>query len=83
MSPYHVQIDSLYFHVIMGLLLKGKQISSLQLPLQKHKMYDLKKSIPPIQWGSWISSSPIFCLYQNEEGSGRGLIRTDIDLVEI
>ena len=30
-----------------GSLLKGKQISSLSLRLQKHEKYDLKKSIPP------------------------------------
>ena len=37
MSPYHVQIDSLYFHIMKGSLLKGKQISSLPLLLQKQK----------------------------------------------
>ena len=42
MFPYHFQIDSLYFHVMKGSLLKGKQISSLLLRLQKHKKYDQK-----------------------------------------
>ena len=51
-----------------GSLLKGKQISSLPLRLLKHKKYDLKKSIPPIWQGTWISSSPLFCFYQNEGG---------------
>ena len=68
MSSYHVQIDSLYFDIMKGSLLKGKQISSLPLRLLKHKKYDLKKSIPPIWQGTWISSSPLFCLYQNEGG---------------
>ena len=44
MFPYHFQIDSLYFHVMKGSLLKGKQISSLLLRLQKHKKYDLKQN---------------------------------------
>ena len=64
MSPYHVQIDSLYFHMMKGSLLKGKQISILPLCLQKNKKY-LKKSIPPIGWGN-ILPSQLFCLYQNE-----------------
>ena len=68
MSLYHVQIDSLYFHIMKGSLLKGKQISSLPLCLQKHKKYDLKKSIPPIWQGIWISYSLLICLYQNEVG---------------
>ena len=42
-SPYHVQIDSLHFHIMKGSLLKGKQISLLPLQLKKHKKYDLKK----------------------------------------
>ena len=36
MSPYHVQIDSLYFHVMKCSLLKGKQISLLPLQLKKN-----------------------------------------------
>ena len=48
MSPYHIQINSLYFHIMKGSLLKAKQISLLRLHLQKHKKYDLNKSIPPI-----------------------------------
>ena len=44
MSPYHVQIDSLYFNIMKDLLLQDKQISSLLLPLPKHKKYDLKNS---------------------------------------
>ena len=43
MSPYHVQIDLLHFHIMKGSLLKSKQISLLQLQLKKHKKYDLKK----------------------------------------
>ena len=46
MSPYHVQIDSPYFHVMQGSLLKGKQISSLPLCLRKHKKY--KKFCPKV-----------------------------------
>ena len=80
MSPYHVQIDSLYFHIMKGSLSKGTQIYSLPLSLQKHKNYDLKKSIHPIRQRSWILYSPLFCLYQNE---GKILIQTDIHLVEI
>lgn len=52
MSPCHVQIDSLYFHITKGSLLKDKLMSSLPLFLQKYKKYDLRKSIPPIQQGS-------------------------------
>ena len=37
MSPYHVQIDSLSFQIIKGLLLKSKQISSLPLCLKNIK----------------------------------------------
>ena len=36
MSPYHVHIDSIYFHIMKGSLLKGKQIPALPLHLQKH-----------------------------------------------
>ena len=52
-----------------GLLLKGKQVSSLPPPLQKHKKHDLKKCTPPVWPGSWILSSSVFCLYQNEGGN--------------
>ena len=38
-----------------GLLLKSKQISSLQLRLQKHKKYDLKKN-PFVQYGGAVGS---------------------------
>ena len=48
MFPYPIQINSQYFHIMTGSLLKGKQISSLSLRLQKHKKDDLYKSIPPI-----------------------------------
>ena len=41
MSPYHVQIDSLYFHIMKGSLLKSKQISLLPL----HKKHDLKNTL--------------------------------------
>ena len=50
------------------LLLKGKHLSSLPLHLQKHKKYGLKNSIPSIWQGSWILSSLLFSLYQNEGG---------------
>ena len=33
MSPYHIQIDSLHFHIMKGSLLKGKQISLLPFRL--------------------------------------------------
>ena len=46
--PYHVQIDSLHFHIMKGSLLKGEKISLLPLQLKKHEKYDLKQSIPPI-----------------------------------
>ena len=49
MSPPQVQINSQYFHIMKGSLVKGKQISLLPLRLQKHKKYDLKKSIPPVR----------------------------------
>ena len=71
MSPYLVQIDLLYFHIMEGFFLKGRQISSLSFSLQKHE--SVKKSIPPIRQDSWISSPLIFCLYQNEvRGGGQG-----------
>ena len=66
MSPCRVQIDSLYFHIIKGSLLKDRLMSSLPLFLQKYKKYDLRKSIPPILQGSWILSLLLFCLYRNE-----------------
>ena len=75
MSPYHVQIDSTYFHVMKCSLVKGKQISLLPLCLQKHKKYDPKKFIPPLQRDSSILSSLLFCLNQNEGGI---LIKIDI-----
>ena len=50
----------------------GKKISSLQPHLKKYKNYDLKKYIPSMQPGSWISSSPLFCLDQNEGVGGGG-----------
>ena len=43
MSPYHVQIDSLHFHIMKGSLSKGRQISLLPFQLKKHKRHDLKK----------------------------------------
>ena len=80
MSPYLVQVDSLYLHTIKGSLLKGKQISLLPLRLQKHKNYDLKISTAPIRLGSWISSSRLFGFYENEGGI---LIKIDIHLAQI
>ena len=74
--PKHRQIfetnNLRYFQIMKGSLLKGKQISLLWIGLQKHKKYDLKKSIPPIRQGSWILSSLLFCLHRNE--GGRGII---------
>ena len=61
MFPYHFQIDSLYFHVMKGSLLKGKQISSLLLRLQKHKKYDQKvwsKTKQFLQYDGAVRSSP-------------------------
>ena len=63
------------------LLLKGKHLSSLPLHLQKHKKYGLKNSIPSIWQGSWILSSLLFSLYQNEGGGV--LVKINIQLVEI
>ena len=81
MFPYHVQIDSLYLHIMKGTLFKGKQISSLSLRLLKHKMYDLRKSIALIRRGSWVLSSPLFCLYLNEQGAGKILIKIGIQKI--
>ena len=81
MSPCHVQIDSLYFHIMKASLLTGKQITLSPSCLQKHKRYDLKQSIPSIRGGLWSSSSPLFCLYKMRVGGI--LIKIDIHLVEI
>ena len=62
----------------------GKKISSLQLHLKKYKKYDLKKYIPSIQPGSWISSSPLFFFRKNGGwGGGEILIKIDIHLLEV
>lgn len=47
------RFDSLYCHIMKGLLLKGQQVSSLPLPLQKQK-YNLKKSISPINMSTQL-----------------------------
>ena len=78
MFPYHFQIDSLYFHVMKGSLLKGKQISSLLLRLQKHKKYDLKQNNSSNMMGQL--DLVLATLYQNEGGI---LIYIDIHLVGI
>ena len=64
MPPYHVQIDSLQFLIMKGLLLKGIQKSLFPLLLQKHKKYDLKKFIP--QYDRALGSHPHHDFYQNE-----------------
>ena len=50
-SPYHVQIDPLYFHIMKSSLLKGKQIYLLPLCLQKQNKCGLKK------WGRDIGKN--------------------------
>ena len=82
MSPYPFQIDSLHFHIMNGSLLKGKQIPSLLLYLQKHKKYDIKN--PFLQYSGAVGSCPhCFFVYIKTSGEGGILIKIYIPLVEI
>ena len=54
-----------------GLLLKGQQVSSLPLPLQKQK-YNLKKSISPINMSTQLDLILTnFLIYIHMTGGGK------------
>ena len=79
MSPYHVQIDSLFSNN-EAFVIQGKQIYLLPLCVQKHEKYDLKNSF--LQHHRAVRSHlslSLFCLYQNEGQYGI-LIKIDINL---
>lgn len=68
MSSYHVQMDSLYFHLMKGLTLKDKTNIFIGTLFTKTSM--IHKN-PLLQYDGTVGFYPhcFFCLYQNEGGN--------------